>query len=112
MTATGGATFNTKNVATANLVTVNSTALADGINGGVASNYSLATGQTIASTITAKALTATLTTVTRPTPPILIVHRGLAVQQNKKILQLPLVEQGTVSLEVIDSDLEDDEAAL
>ncbi len=59
VTATGAATFNTKNVATANLVTVNSTTLADGTNGGLASNYSLAAGQTVAANITAKALTAT-----------------------------------------------------
>ena len=44
---------------TANQVTVNSTALADGANGGLASNYSLAAGQTAAAHITPKALTAT-----------------------------------------------------
>ncbi|WP_426197581.1 YDG domain-containing protein, partial [Massilia sp. DWR3-1-1] len=59
VTATGAATFNSKDVLTANLVTVNSTALADGSNGGLASNYSLASGQTAAATIAAKALTAT-----------------------------------------------------
>jgi filamentous hemagglutinin family protein len=58
--ASGSATFNTKDVLTANLVTLNSTALADGTNGGLASNYSFATGQTASSTITAKALTATV----------------------------------------------------
>ena len=42
VTATGTASFNTKDVLTANLVTVNTTALADGTNGGVGSNYSLA----------------------------------------------------------------------
>jgi hypothetical protein len=56
--ATGEATFNSKDVTTANLVTANSNALADGDNGGLASNYSLATGQTVAATISAKALTA------------------------------------------------------
>ncbi|MFT7266081.1 MAG: hypothetical protein ACI9A2_004170, partial [Halioglobus sp.] len=55
---TGAATFNTANVSTANLVTANSNTLADGTNGGLASNYSLASGQTVASTITKKALTA------------------------------------------------------
>jgi filamentous hemagglutinin family protein len=57
VTATGAGTFNTKDVATANLVTVNSTALADGSNGGLASNYSLASGQTAAATIATKSLT-------------------------------------------------------
>ena len=52
VTAAGAATFNTKDVATANLVTVNSTALGDGTNGGLASNYSLAAGQTVAANIT------------------------------------------------------------
>ena len=61
MTATGAATFNSKNVLTANLVTVNSTALANGLNGGLASNYSLAAGQNVADTITAKALSASVT---------------------------------------------------
>ncbi|WP_426197759.1 YDG domain-containing protein, partial [Massilia sp. DWR3-1-1] len=44
-------------------VTVNSTALADGSNGGLASNYSLASGQTAAATIAPKALTISGTTV-------------------------------------------------
>ncbi len=57
MTATGAATFNTKDVLTANLVTVNSTTLADGTNGGLASNYSLGAGQTDAASITPIALT-------------------------------------------------------
>lgn len=61
ITATGTAAFNSKDVASANLVTVSSIALADGSNGGVASNYSLASGQTVAANITAKALTATVT---------------------------------------------------
>ena len=55
--ATGTASFNSKDVATANLVTVNSTSLANGTNGGLASNYSLAGGETVAANITAKALT-------------------------------------------------------
>jgi hypothetical protein len=59
VTATGASTFNSKNVVGASLVTVNSTTLADGTNGGLASNYSLAAGQTVAANITAKALTAT-----------------------------------------------------
>ncbi|MEJ1963089.1 MAG: YDG domain-containing protein [Gammaproteobacteria bacterium] len=52
-------TFNSKNVAEATLVTLGSVTLADGSNGGLASNYSFANGQTLAGTITAKALTAT-----------------------------------------------------
>jgi filamentous hemagglutinin family protein len=57
VTASAGATFNTKDVATANLVTVNSATLANGTNGGLASNYSIAAGGTAAASITAKALT-------------------------------------------------------
>mgnify|MGYP000293525115 CR=1 FL=1 len=55
----GTASFNTKNVATANLVTVNTTSLTDGSNGGLASNYSLNSGQTVAASITPAALVAT-----------------------------------------------------
>ena len=55
----GSASFNSKDVVNANLVTVDSVTLADGSNGGLASNYSLAAGQTAAASITAKALTAT-----------------------------------------------------
>jgi filamentous hemagglutinin family protein len=60
-----GATFNTKDVLTANEVTVNSTTLTNGANGGLASNYSLGTGQTGASSITTKSLTATVTAGSR-----------------------------------------------
>ncbi|CAN1556218.1 Filamentous haemagglutinin, N-terminal [Burkholderiaceae bacterium] len=65
VTATGTATFNTKNVATANLVTVNTTTLANGDSGGVASNYSLAAGQTVAASITARAIAVDAPTVTK-----------------------------------------------
>ena len=61
VTATGGSTFNTKDVATANLVTVNSVVLADGANGGLASNYSLAAGETAAANITRRPLSVTAT---------------------------------------------------
>lgn len=57
--ATANAAFNSKDVNTANLVTVGSTVLANGTNGGLASNYSLAGGQTASAHITAKALTGT-----------------------------------------------------
>jgi hypothetical protein len=53
----GSATFNSKDVAAANLVTVNSVTLTDGAGGGLAGNYSLAGGQTAAAHITAKELT-------------------------------------------------------
>jgi filamentous hemagglutinin family protein len=59
VTATGTGMFNTKDVATANAVTVQSVALADGAGGGLASNYSLAVGQSAAAHITPKSLTAT-----------------------------------------------------
>ena len=49
-----GSTFNDADVADANTVTVNSLSLVDGSNSGVASNYSLATGQTAAAQITTR----------------------------------------------------------
>ena len=49
-----GATFADKNVANAKTVTVNSITLSDGDNGGLASNYSISTGQTTTADITAK----------------------------------------------------------
>ncbi len=52
-----GATFNSANVATANTVTVNSLVLVNGANGGLASNYSLSAGQTVAVSITPRGLT-------------------------------------------------------
>ena len=51
------ATFSDKNVGTDKTVTVNSITLADGDNGGVTTNYSIATGNTTTADITAKALT-------------------------------------------------------
>jgi hypothetical protein len=65
VTATGTATFNTKNVATASLVTVNTTSLANGTNDGIATNYSLAAGQTVAASITARAIAVDAPTVTK-----------------------------------------------
>jgi filamentous hemagglutinin family protein len=55
--ASGVAAFNSKDVATANLVTVNSIALLDGDNGGLASNYILASGQSVEAHIMRRALT-------------------------------------------------------
>ncbi len=84
VTATGTATFNSKDVLTANLVTVNTTALVNGLNGGFASNYSLVAGQTVADTITAKPLTATVTAPskvydgnTTAAPTLAVVAAGL-----------------------------------
>ena len=54
---TVASTFSDKNVATGKTVTVNSIALADGSNGGLAGNYSISPGQTTTANITAKALT-------------------------------------------------------
>ena len=54
---TGTATFADKNVGTAKTVTVNTVSLSDGNNGGLASNYSLAAGETTSANITPKALT-------------------------------------------------------
>jgi hypothetical protein len=61
ITATGTASFNSKNVVTANLVSVDSVTLSDSTNGGLASTYSLVAGQTTAAVITPAALTATVT---------------------------------------------------
>ena len=54
-----GSTFNDKDVADATTVTINSSTLVNGTNGGLASNYSLATGQTVSAAITPRALTVT-----------------------------------------------------
>ena len=53
---TGVASFNSKDVADANLVTVNSVALADGTNSGLAGNYTLLSGQSVAARISPKLL--------------------------------------------------------
>jgi filamentous hemagglutinin family protein len=58
--ASAAASFNSKDVADANLVTVDSVTLADGTNGGLASNYFLASGQTTVAHITPQILSATL----------------------------------------------------
>jgi hypothetical protein len=55
----GTATFNSKNVADANLVTVSGITLTDGANGGLASNYRLGETPTATAHITAKELTVT-----------------------------------------------------
>ena len=58
---TSTASFNSKDVVTANLVTVYTASLSDGNNGGLASNYSLSPGQTVAANITPAPLTAAVT---------------------------------------------------
>jgi hypothetical protein len=55
VTSTGS--FNSKDVLTANTVTIASASLANGSHGGLASNYSLAGGQTVAASITPKQVT-------------------------------------------------------
>ena len=65
VTASGTATFNSEDVLTANLVTVNTAALADGSNGGLASNYQIAAGGTAAAGIIAKAATVTAGNATK-----------------------------------------------
>jgi hypothetical protein len=50
-------TFNDKNVANDKIVTINTTNFGSGANGGLASNYSLMTGQTTLANITSKSLT-------------------------------------------------------
>ncbi|MEI6569184.1 MAG: YDG domain-containing protein, partial [Verrucomicrobiota bacterium] len=53
-----GAVFNSKNVAEANTVTISGISIADGLNGGLADNYTLpATSTTASASITPKALT-------------------------------------------------------
>jgi hypothetical protein len=59
VTASGTASFNSKNVNEANLVTVNTTTLSNGNNGGLASNYNLAAGQAVAASIARRDLTLT-----------------------------------------------------
>ncbi len=52
LTETNSSTFDTKNVGSNKTVTVNSITLADGTNGGLASNYSISTGGTTTANIT------------------------------------------------------------
>jgi hypothetical protein len=57
--ATAAGTFDTKDAGTAKTVTVNSLTLLNGTNGGLASNYQLASGQTTTADITPVTLTYT-----------------------------------------------------
>ena len=56
LNVTGNSTFDNKNIGSGKTVTVNSITLANGTNGGLAANYSVATGQTTTATVTAKPL--------------------------------------------------------
>jgi filamentous hemagglutinin family protein len=57
VSASGAATFADKNAGIGKTVTANTVSLADGANGGLASNYTLAVGQTTTADITAATLT-------------------------------------------------------
>ena len=59
----GEGVLNSKNVSEANTLTVSSVSLSDGTHGGLASNYVLNAGQTVAATVTPKDLSVTSTTV-------------------------------------------------
>ena len=56
LNVTANSTFDNKNIGSGKTVTVNSITLADGTNGGLAANYSIATSQTTTATVTAKPL--------------------------------------------------------
>ena len=57
LTSSAVSTFDTKDVGIGKTVTVGAVTLSDGANGGLASNYSLASGQTTTADITAKPIT-------------------------------------------------------
>ncbi|WP_315123576.1 YDG domain-containing protein [Comamonas antarctica] len=81
LTATGASTFNSRNVADANRVTVGAVTLADGT--GLASNYQLAGGQSAAAAITARTLTASASASSKQydggasAAPVLTITSGL-----------------------------------
>ncbi|GIS10675.1 MAG: hypothetical protein CM15mP114_14570 [Alphaproteobacteria bacterium] len=54
---TNSSTFDNKNIGTGKTVTVNSLTLVDGSNGGLASNYSISSGQTTTANVSARPLT-------------------------------------------------------
>ena len=56
LNVTANSTFDNKNIGSGKTVTVNSITLANGTNGGLAANYSIATSQTTTATVTAKPL--------------------------------------------------------
>jgi hypothetical protein len=109
------ASFNAKDVLTANLVTVASVTLRDGVNGDLASNYSLSAGQTTAAFITPAPLTASVSApnkvydgTTTATPSLTItaglvgaeqIHvSGTANFNSKNVLTANLVTVESISL--------------
>jgi hypothetical protein len=83
LTASGTGSYNSKDVGSAIGITVSSATLANGTNGGLASNYSLGAGQTAAGSITAKELSATVAAAskvydgTTTAAPVLTIVSGL-----------------------------------
>ena len=74
--------FNNKNVGTGKTVTVSAITLSDGSNGGVASNYSIAAGQTTTANITAKALTVSGITASNKRKMLIQMLRWLSLQHH------------------------------
>lgn len=79
LNVTGNVNFNSKDVASANQLTVQSINLADGANGGLASNYSLDPGQSVASSITAAPLTASVSVPNKIYDGTLIANPSMSV---------------------------------
>ena len=79
LNVTGNVNFNSKDVASANQLTVQSVNLADGANGGLASNYSLDPGQSVASSITAAPLTASVSVPNKIYDGTLIANPSMSV---------------------------------
>jgi hypothetical protein len=111
----GTASFNAKDVLTANMVTVDSVSLSNGANGDLASNYSLTAGQTTAAQITPASLTASVTAPskvydgnTTATPSLTITAGLVGAEQinvsgtanfnSKNVLTANLVTVDSVSL--------------
>ena len=92
LNVTGVARFNSKDVVSANLLTVQSVVLADGANGGQGSNYSLAAGQTVAGNITPAPLTASVTAPSKVydgsvlAKPVVSISSGLIGSENLNIV--------------------------
>jgi hypothetical protein len=112
VTATGSASFNSKDVLTAHRVTVNSSALTNGINDGLASNYSLGMGQTVAAAITPKALVAMATVPDKVyngdtlAVPTLTIASGLVGSETlvaKGVASFDNKNAGTTKLVTVDS---------
>jgi hypothetical protein len=113
--ASGTGSFNTKDVLTANTVTLNSALLADGANGGIGSNYTITPGATASANITPAVLTASLSApdkvydATTTASPVVTVTGGLAAGESlaisatgsfdsKDVLTAGLVTRDSISL--------------